>query len=144
MSPNRIFIAHGHGELETLKVTKFFRRLGLATVDLHDEDDRGLTVIEKFEYYATPCEAAVALLTPDDFVLPSRSEKSTRASRPNVILELGWFMRHVGRSRVLILARKGTDIPSDIAGVLVLEFDTDPLEASERIRQRLQGIGLIP
>ena len=138
-----IFIVHGHSEVDTFKVKDFIRSLNLTPIDLQDQDDLGLTIIEKFEKYATQCDAAIVLMTPDDLVSPSGTGSDVQASRQNVMIELGWFMRHVGRSRVVILYQSGTHVPSDIAGVLYLAYDKSPLEVTEKMRQRLKGLGLI-
>jgi predicted nucleotide-binding protein len=138
-----IFVTHGHAELSLLRVKAFLERLGLAPIVLQDEDDRGLTVIEKFEYYARPCEAAVIIMTPDDLVVFPGTSDVVSVSRPNVLIELGWFIRHVGRARVLILFQESVSVPSNIGGVVTLRFRDDPLEVTERIRQRLEGLGLI-
>jgi len=51
-----------------------------------------MTIIEKFERYASQCAFAVVLMTPDDGVqVPDSTEAKWRA-RQNVIMELGWFM----------------------------------------------------
>jgi len=61
----------------------------------------------------------------------------------NVIMELGWFMAHLGRERVILLYHGELEIPSDIHGVVYLKFNNSIYEISERIRQRLKGVGLI-
>ena len=44
-------------------------------------------------------------------------------ARQNVILELGYFLAKLGRSRVCALYEKGVEIPSDYQGVLFIEID---------------------
>ena len=61
----------------------------------------------------------------------------------NVIMELGWFMAYLGRERVAILYQGEPEIPSDISGVLYLEFNQRISEITENIRRRLRGVGLI-
>ena len=52
-------------------------------------------------------------------------------------------MAYLGRERVVILYKDVLEIPSDIQGVVYLEFKDSIYEISEKIRQRLKGSGLI-
>lgn len=136
----KTFLAYGHAEIHRLQLYKYLLSLGLVVVDLDDQDDLGLTVVEKFEHYAQQCSLAVVLMTPDDLVVSGSDNEGRARSRQNVMIELGWFMRHVGRRRVIIVAQTDTYIPSDLAGILTLRFSKDPREVGERIRQRLEGL----
>ena len=104
---------------------------------------RLLGYIEKFETYAKQCSFAFILLTPDDPSAKVRGVEGRWRARQNVIMELGWFMARLGRSRVTMLHKGVVEIPSDVSGVLYLSFLSSVLEVSERIRQRLRGCGLI-
>jgi predicted nucleotide-binding protein len=139
-----VFIVHGHDLAARRDLKDFLGRLGLNPVILEEQDDRGMTVIEKFEYYAAICSFAFIMMTPDDPTqhVESVDERSWRA-RQNVIMELGWFIAQLGRHRVAILYKDGTEIPSDIHGVLYARFANSIAEVSERIRQRLKGAHLI-
>lgn len=64
---------------------------------------------------------AVLVLTPDDIVV-SR-DVSHLSARDNVLLELGLFLGHLGRSRTFVVSR--TDViglPSDLAGVTIAAY----------------------
>ena len=39
-------------------------------------------------------------------------------ARQNVVFEAGYFMGKLGRDRVVIIAEKGIEIPSDLQGVV--------------------------
>ena len=52
-------------------------------------------------------------------------------------------MAYLGRERVILLYHGELEIPSDIHGVVYLKFSNSIYEISEKIRQRLKGIGLI-
>ncbi len=65
---------------------------------------------------------AVVLLTPDDMGGSRLGGQGPRA-RQNVILELGYFIGKLGRSRVCALHVGGVELPSDIHGVLYLPAD---------------------
>ena|SRR6185503_21021459 len=122
-----------------MELKDFLISLGLQPIILDEQDHMGKTIIEAFEYYATVCSFAFVLMTPDDL-----AEGTRRRARQNVIMELGWFIAYLGRERVAILYQGDPEIPSDISGVLYLEFKERIGEVSERIRRRLRGVGLIP
>jgi len=65
---------------------------------------------------------AVVLLTPDDVGGVDRAELQPRA-RQNVILELGYFIGRLTRSRVCALKRGEVEVPSDFGGVVYTPFD---------------------
>ena len=122
----------------------FLQSIGFEPIILHEQNDKGLTIIEKFEYYASKCVFAFILLTPDDPIHDSLgADEIYWRARQNVILELGWFMAKLGRERVAVLHMGKVDIPSDMIGVIYIPFRESILEGSEPIRQRLKGVNLI-
>jgi Leucine-rich repeat (LRR) protein len=114
---NRIFVVHGHDHELKDNVAAFLDGLGLESVVLHREANRGQTIIEKFEQSAE-VGFAVVLLTPDDAVAGGG-----RRARQNVILELGYFIGRLGRHRVCALKKGDVELPSDILGVLFTSVD---------------------
>jgi len=139
----KVFIVHGHDEAKKWELKNFLTELGLEPVVLHEQDDLGKTIIEKFEHYAMQCTFSFVLLTPDDPILEADPEQRAWRSRQNVIMELGWFMARLGREKVVLLHKGKVELPSDILGVLYLAFHKDVTEVGEKIRQRLRGAGLI-
>ena len=138
-----MFIVHGHDKTKRFELKDFLTQLGLQALVLDEQDDLGMTIIEKFEHYATTCSFAFVLMTPDDLTAGTKETGSRQRARQNVIMELGWFMAYLGRDRVIILGHGELEIPSDIHGVVYVEFKNSIYEISERIRQRLRGMGLI-
>ena len=55
VSERKVFIAHGHDERAKWELKSFLGKLRLDPIILHEQDDRGMTIIEKFEYYASEC-----------------------------------------------------------------------------------------
>lgn len=139
----KVFIAFGHDPAAHLELEKFLKSLGLEPVLLADMDDLGLTIIEKFEHYAKLCDFAFVIFSPDDQQLSNLNGTDRWRARQNVILELGWFMNHLGRRRVVILNKGTVEIPSDLLGVLYLPYNNSVFEVTEKIRQRLAGVGMI-
>jgi predicted nucleotide-binding protein len=118
-----IFIVHGHDEAAMHEVARCIGQLGLHAIILHEQPDKGRTIIEKFEDH-TDVGFAVVLLTPDDMGYPKDkpSEAKPRA-RQNVVLELGYFSGILGRANVCALLKGDIEIPSDYAGVLYTPMD---------------------
>lgn len=120
----RIFVVHGHDSEVKETVARFIEKVGLEPVILHEQPSRGRTVIEKLEVWSRDAAFAVVILTPDDVggAASSAADRSPRA-RQNVILELGYFLGRLGRSRVCAIHKGGVELPSDYKGVLYIEFD---------------------
>lgn len=139
-----VFIVHGHDHAKRSELKDILTKLGLRPIILDEQDDLGMTIIEKFEYYAATCSFAFVLMTPDDMTQPTDMMQSQWRARQNVIMELGWFMAHLGRERVMIVCREvELEIPSDILGVLVLRFTDRLQEIETKVQQRLSGLALI-
>jgi len=119
----KVFVVHGHDSEAKESAARFIERLELEAIILHEQPNAGRTVIEKFEQY-TDVGFAVVLLTPDDVgaAKDKRASLQPRA-RQNVVLELGYFLGKLGRSRVCALYKSGVEIPSDFDGVLYIELD---------------------
>ncbi len=139
----KVFIVHGHDSSLRVELSSFLRYLGLESVVLVEEDDLGFSIIEKFEHYAATCEFALVLMTPDDRQASDLRGQEKWRARQNVILELGWFMARLGRSRVVVVHKGEVEIPSDVLGVLYLRFANSVFEVSDQIRGRLAGQGLL-
>lgn len=117
-----VFLVHGHDEAALNEVARFLSSVGLEPRILRELPNRGRTIIEKFEDYATTTYAVV-LLTPDDTCETERGD-ARRRPRQNVIFELGYFLGRLGRERVCALFKDGTEIPSDYNGVLFVPLDS--------------------
>jgi predicted nucleotide-binding protein len=120
----RVFVVHGHDDGLKETVARFLTKLDLEPIILHEQPNRGRTIIEKFEAHADVA-FAVVLFTPDDMGYPAgKVGESKPRARQNVVLELGFFMGALGRERVCALYTSGVDVPSDYSGVLYEELDS--------------------
>lgn len=120
-----IFVVHGHDEQIKAEVLRFLSDVTeIVPVVLHEQANQGRTIIEKFEDHAADAAFAVVLITPDDEGRERGTDEplSPRA-RQNVVLELGFFFGALGRARVAALYAPGTQLPSDMSGVLYTEWD---------------------
>ena len=101
---NKIFIVHGYNEEMKQAVARIVEKIGLKPIILHEQPNKGRTIIEKFEDYSD-VNFAIVLLSPDDIAYPKDKppeDKEFRA-RQNVIFELGFFVGKLGREHVFIL-----------------------------------------
>jgi predicted nucleotide-binding protein len=136
-----VFVVHGHDEAPKEGVARLLSQLGLRPVILHEQPNKGRTIIEKFEDYAN-VNFTVVLLTLDD--RGGRSNEPFEAQHPrarqNVWLELGFFLGKLGRASVCALYRRGVEIPSDYQGVVLVELD-DSGAWKYRLAEELQAAG---
>jgi predicted nucleotide-binding protein len=124
---NQIFIVHGHDEEMKQAVARTLGKLDLEPIILHEQENIGKTIIEKFESCSENVSFAIILLSPDDlgYKKDQLSGSAMFRARQNVILELGYFMGKLGRRNVVALHRNETnfEFPSDILGILHITFD---------------------
>ena len=119
----RIFIIHGRDNEIKETVARFLSRVDLEPIILHEQPNRGRTIIEKFEQHAQ-VGFAVALLTPDDVGALQEDVRSLKPrARQNVIFEFGCFIGRLGRNRVCALTKGNVEIPSDYDGVIYIPLD---------------------
>jgi predicted nucleotide-binding protein len=122
-SNKKVFVVHGHDEEAKQLIARCIERLGLEAIILHEQANRGRTIIEKFEDYANVA-FAVILLTPDDVGAGKDYVNDLKPrARQNVILELGFFLGKLGRNRVCALHKGNLELPSDFSGVLWIPMD---------------------
>ena len=122
----KIFIVHGHDEGMKQAVARIVEKIGLVPIILHEQPNKGRTIIEKFEDYSD-LNFTIVLLSPDDIAYPKDKppeDKEFRA-RQNVIFELGFFVGKLGREHVFILCKeeKNFKIPSDYSGICYTPYD---------------------
>jgi predicted nucleotide-binding protein len=100
----KVFIVHGHDNEVKERTARFLENIGLQPIILHEQPSSGRTIIEKFETYSGDIVFAVVLLTPDDIGgVANKPDACGPRARQNVILELGYFIGRLGRSRVCAL-----------------------------------------
>lgn len=139
----KVFIVHGHDEgawrgLKELLEDEF----GLDTLVLKQEPSATRTLIQKFEAEAADCAFAIVLVTPDDLV--RKGKLSTLQARPNVLFELGWFYGRLGPGRVTIVQKGGgTELPSDLRGIVTLVYEQNVKEVLLDLRAELDAAGLL-
>lgn len=120
---NKVFIVHGHVEKLKNEVARFIEKLSLEPIILHEQPNKGRTIIEKFEDYSD-VSFAIVLLTSDDLGCTiNQSKKLKSRARQNVIFELGFFIGKLKRQNVCALFDKDIELPSDYDGVVYIPID---------------------
>ncbi|MEQ8693781.1 MAG: nucleotide-binding protein [Gammaproteobacteria bacterium] len=115
-APRKVFVVHGHDGEARESIARFLEKLGFEPIILYEQANQGRTIIEKVEAHSD-VGFAVVLLTPDDEG-NAKGQKPQARARQNVILELGYFIGRLGRSRVMALKQGELEIPSDFHGVV--------------------------
>jgi predicted nucleotide-binding protein len=130
---NSVFLVHGHDEGAKHAVARFLEQIGVTPVILQEQINRGMTVIEKFEDFASRAGFAVILMTPDDIGHPvgKEGEKKVRP-RQNVVLELGYFVAKLGRAKTLVITKGDVEMPSDVFGLVY-----EPMDKNDGWKMRL-------
>ncbi|RDJ12428.1 TIR domain-containing protein [Rhizobium grahamii] len=129
----RIFIVHGHDNEPKEAVARFLEGLGYQPVILHEQANKGRTIIQKFREESADVGFAVVLMSPDD-AMPDGQARA----RQNVILELGFFLGVLGPDRVAAVVKGTVERPSDFDGVVYIPFDAGWKLA---IAKELQAVG---
>lgn len=123
---DHIFVVHGHNEEIKQSVARMIEKILLKPIILHEQANRGRTIIEKFSDHSN-VSFAVVLLTADDLGYSKRDapEKAKFRARQNVILELGFFIGKLGRENVVAIfeTNDNFEIPSDYEGVIFIPYD---------------------
>jgi len=142
---NRVFIVYGHDIQAREQLELLLRRLKLDPIVLQNIAGGGDTIIEKLERL-TDADFACVLLTPDDEGRRKADGDEVEDLRPrarqNVVLELGMVLARLGRRRVAILV-KGRNIehPSDIEGLIYIQFSNHVDQAKNELAASLQEAG---
>ena len=107
---NKVFIVHGHNDAVKHEVARFVEHLKLKPIILHEQADKGLTIIEKFEANSNDVNFAIILLTADDEGKAKTETDYKNRARQNVIFEMGFlldYFRAPMSSCYLMMALKG-------------------------------------
>lgn len=112
----KVFIVHGHDDAAKNEVARTIEKLGFEAVILHEQQNKGQTIIEKIEEH-TNVGFGVVLYTPCDMGGKDSESLQSRA-RQNVVFEHGYLIGRLGREKVCALVKGNVETPSDISGVV--------------------------
>lgn len=147
----KVFIVHGHNDALKVEVARTVEQMGLKAIILHEQEDYGKTIIEKFESNASDVGFAIVLLTADDMGVSKRDieresiekgfKAETRArARQNVVFEMGYFIGKLDRAHVFELMEAGVDKPGDLDGIIYTPVDSEGVWKF-KLAKRLDAVG---
>jgi len=123
--PRRVFIGHGRSQ-DWREVQAYIEKdLDIDTLELAQEPNRGRTIPQKLEEESNRCSCAVIVMTGDDDV-----DNGPPRARENVVHEIGYFQGKYGPANVCLLHEEGTNIWSNIAGLVYISFPKGLVSAS--------------
>ena len=140
-NPARVFVVHGRNDSRKTAVAALLTSLGLTPIVLHEQPNMGRHLLTKFIDEAELATFAVIVMTADDIggLNPNGLRPRTRQ---NVILELGYFISHLGQARVCALIDPGLETPSDFDGIAYVPMDEQGTWQTLLIRE-LRAAGLL-
>lgn len=130
---SKVFVVHGHDEALKQSVARLIEKQDIKPIILHEQPNKGATIIEKFENNSG-VGAAICLFTSDDFGRAKNEKQERPRARQNVVFEAGFFMGKLGRDHVILLAERGVDIPSDLKGVVYTDVSSWQLDVLRELR----------
>jgi hypothetical protein len=132
----RVCVIHGQNDALKNAVAEFLEKLGLEPVILHKQPNSDRSIIEKIESLPE-VDYAVILLSADDFAQPGKPTKSGKPSaKRNVLLELGYYVGRLGKSRVCTLYNGHGKLPPDYTGICCISVN------ETQVWRRLLGLEL--
>ena len=141
----KIFIVHGHDMQALEQLELILRRLSLDPFILQNNAGGGNTIIEALEQRIYD-EAAygIILMSPDDFGYPKAqgADNMQPRARQNVVLEMGMVFAALGRQRMAVLKKGNLEVPSDIGGLLRLDFNEHVKEVATRLATSMKEAGI--
>jgi predicted nucleotide-binding protein len=134
--PSKVFVVHGHDNAPKAEVARFIEKLRFKAVILHEQPNKGRSLITKFREEAENVGFAVVLMTPDDLGKDAEAADLSPRARQNVVFELGFFIGKLGPERVAALVKGDVEKPSDFDGVAYISLDRDDWQT--KLAQELQ------
>jgi len=129
--PARVFISHGRSS-DWREIQDYIEKdLSISTLELAQEPSKGRTVLQKLNEESPKCSFAVVVMTGDDDV----GIGAPRA-RENVMHEIGFFQGKYGLANVCLLHEEGTNIPSNIHGLVYIPFPKGLVSATLGVLSR--------
>lgn len=124
-----VFVVHGHDGSLKSEVARFLEKLGLEPVILHEQANRGQTIIEKLEAEISRVKYGIVLYTADDIV-----ESGVKRARQNVVFEHGFLVGRLNRHHVCVIMDDDIEKPSDSDGLLYIPRNNWQLDVAKELR----------
>lgn len=121
----RIFITHGHAPDWREVQAHIEKDLGIPTLELAQEPNRGRTILQKLSEESDRCCYALIIMTGED-----KTQEGQLRARENVIHEIGYFQGKFGLANACLLHEEGANIPSNIHGLVYIPFPPGMVSAA--------------
>ena len=116
----KIFVVHGRNHKPIEEIKRVLKKESIEPIVLMEEVSSGSDfILNKFLINADKAKAAIILATGDVFEVGNTSKHA----RPNVILELGYFIGVLSLDRIIVLIDDESVLPSDIKGIEYLNVN---------------------
>jgi predicted nucleotide-binding protein len=140
-----IFIVHGHDEELKEKVARFVTNAGLNPIILHEQPNKGRSILQKLRDHSEDACYAIVLFTPDDMACTmeeyDKNENELRSRpRQNVVFELGYFLGLLEDKLVCVIFKEIEEMPSDYNGITYIKYDKGDGWKKELLKE-LGGVG---
>lgn len=136
INKSTVFIIHGHDNELKIELQLLLKRAGVENIVLHEQPDKGRSILDKLIEETKDSGYAIALLTPDDIMDAGQSR-----ARQNVILEVGYFLGLLGKERIRMIIKGNVEVPSDLSGILYEKHDLSGGWKVKLIKE-LQAVGI--
>ena len=141
----RIFIVHGSDTEALDQLQLVLYKLNLQPLVQKDVDGKGSSLFQALmNNISSESDFAIVLMTPDDYGYRKEQTDTDRQprARQNVVLEAGMALARLGSDRVAIIKKGSLEIPSDLEGIIRIEYNFHVKEVAAKIAQRLTGAGV--
>lgn len=142
----QIFIVHGHDVEARDQLELVLHRLALQPFVLMNNSGGGKTIIEALEGQIGrdyTSDFGIVLMTPDDFGYAKKDgpDKAEPRARQNVVLEMGMLLSSLTRKRMAIVVKGPMEIPSDLQGIIRIDYNDHIREIVPKLCQNLKDAG---
>ncbi len=129
-----VFIGHGHSD-DWKQVSDWAAdKLHLEIAEFNAEAAHSLTIAERLSAMLDQAAAAVMVVTGE-----REHPDGSLHARENVVHEIGLLQGRLGFRRVAILHDRRVELPSNLHGLTMIEYDKGRFRASVRVQQQLRG-----
>jgi len=145
---SNIFVVYGHDIQSREQLEFLLSKIGIDDpFILGKTSGKGQTIIEALEYHLSrdgEATVGIVLLTPDDmgYSVKDGPEKVLGRARQNVILEMGMLLSKLGRKHTIILVKGNVERPSDLDGIIYLQYENHIKEIFGKLCDRLEDMGV--
>lgn len=137
---SRVFVVYGRDTVTRDRIVNILSSLRTMPVFLEREAGTGQTIIELVEEFGD-AKYSVAVMTSDDIgYLRDEPHAARGRARQNVVLEIGYMMGRLGRSRILLLT-DDIEMPSDLAGVRHVRLSNTDEQIRVTLAREFQKLG---